>query len=160
MKIQIRNAAFGDPQDAAAIVDILDSYAADPAGGGAPLSDDVRRRLVPGLRKVSNALALLGFADGQPVGIAVCFFGFSTFNAQPLLNIHDLAVVPAHRGKGIGRALLAEAEARARESGCCRLTLEVHDSNTTARSLYSQSGFADYVLGDSAATRFLIKPIL
>jgi ribosomal protein S18 acetylase RimI-like enzyme len=159
MKIQIRNSDFGDSQDAAAIVDILDSYASDPVGGGAPLGDDVRRRLVPELQQVSSALALLAFADQQPVGIAMCFFGFSTFNARPLLNIHDLAVLPSHRGKGIGRALLAEAEKRARDGGCCRLTLEVQDNNTTGRSLYSKSGFVDHVLGDSAATRFLIKPL-
>ena len=39
----------------------------------------------------------------------------STFARQPLLNIHDVAVHPAHRGHGIGKQLLAEAERLARE---------------------------------------------
>jgi ribosomal protein S18 acetylase RimI-like enzyme len=106
-----------------------------------------------------NALVLLAFADEQPVGLAVCFFGFSTFNARPLLNIHDLAVLPAYRGKGVGRALLVEAEKHARARGCCRLTLEVQDDNIRARSLYERFGFSAFVVGASAPTRFMGKPL-
>jgi ribosomal protein S18 acetylase RimI-like enzyme len=91
--------------------------------------------------------------------VAVCFLGFSTFAARPLLNVHDLAVLPECRGKGVGRALLEAAEARARAHGCCKLTLEVQDSNQRARGLYASFGFADYVLGGAGPTptRFLTK---
>jgi ribosomal protein S18 acetylase RimI-like enzyme len=91
--------------------------------------------------------------------LAVCFFGFSTFQARPLLNIHDLAVVPEYRGRGVGRALLEAAEARAAERGCCKLTLEVQDANPRARQLYERYGFGDFVIGTPAPTRFLSKAI-
>ena len=159
MQIAIREADFTDPQHRTGIVDVLDSYASDPLGGGMPLSALVRQRLVPALQEHPTAYILLAFADEQPVGIAVSFFAFSTFQASPLVNIHDLAVVPAWRGKGIGRALLSAVETYARERGCCKLTLEVQDDNVRARSVYQSCGFVDFVVGDSAPTRFLTKPL-
>lgn len=157
--IEIREADFADVTDSAAIVAVLDSYASDPVGGGEPLSGEVRERLVPALRDQPNTLVLLAWSDGEPVGLAVSFYGFSTFQARPLLNVHDLAVVPGYRGRGIGRGLLTEAETRARERGCCKLTLEVQDDNLTAFRLYESFGFGDVVYGDSGPTRFLSKPL-
>jgi len=158
MNVEIREADFADPVHRAAIVDVLDSYSADPIGAGAPLAVDVRARLVDGLRDHPTALVLLAFADRRAVGIAVCFFGFSTFQARPLLNIHDLAVLPESRGSGVGRALLHAAEAHARRRGCGRLTLEVRDDNARARALYDSFGFVDGP-DNSIATRFLSKPL-
>jgi GNAT superfamily N-acetyltransferase len=137
---------------------VLDSYAADPVGGGEPLTADVRSRLIAALREVPNALVLLAFDDDRPIGAAVCFYGFSTFRARPVLNIHDLAVLPQHRGGGVGKSLLAAAEERARRRGCCRLTLEVQDDNPRARALYERFGFEDVVVR-AAPTRFLAKPL-
>ena len=159
MDVRVAEADFSNPRDAQGILDVLDSYAADPVGGGRALADDVRSRLVPMLRDHPTALVLLAFVDDQPVGIAVCFYGLSTFRARPLLNIHDLAVVPRYRTLGIGRALLRAAEDRARERGCCKLTLEVQDDNRVARRVYEQFGFEDFVVGDSAPTRFLAKKL-
>jgi ribosomal protein S18 acetylase RimI-like enzyme len=157
--VRVAVADLSDPIEAAGLVDVLDSYAADPVGGGQPLSQEVRDRLPSKLREHRNALVLLAFVDGRAVGIAVCFFGFSTFKALPLLNIHDLAVLPQYRGRGIGRALLAAAEDHARAKGCCKLTLEVQDDNARARSLYRRFGFNDFVVGNSAPTRFLAKTL-
>ena len=158
MVLAIREANFADAGDAAAIVTVLDSYASDPTGGGAPLAREVRERLVPALRGQPTALVLLAFVGPTPVGIAVGFFGLSTFQARPLLNIHDLAVVAAYRGKGVGRALLREAEQRALGRGCCKLTLEVQDANARARALYASFGFEDFVVAGSP-TRFLSKAL-
>jgi GNAT superfamily N-acetyltransferase len=159
MHVEIVDADFDDAAHCAGIVDVLNSYAADPVGGGEPLAADVRERLVPALRDHPTALVLLAIARGRSVGVAVCFLGFSTFQARPLLNIHDLAVLPDWRGKGVGRGLLAAAEDRARRRGCCRLTLEVQDDNGRALTLYGSFGFSDLVMGDSGPTRFLTKPL-
>jgi GNAT superfamily N-acetyltransferase len=166
MPIAIREADLADPRQAEAVVAIIDAYARDAFGGGTPLPAPVRERLVAGLRAHPTTLVLLAFDHDDAVGVAVCFFGFSTFAARPLLNVHDLAVVPAARRRGVGRALLAAAEARARARGCCKLTLEVLDRNAPARALYSSVGFddasvglADAGLGESAFTRFLVKPL-
>ena len=159
MNLRIREADFEDSRDAEGIVAVLNSYAIDPMGGSQALSPDVRERLVPTLREHPTSLVLLAFVDDEPVGIAICFFGLSTFRARPLLNIHDLAVLPGYRGQGVGRALLQAAEDRARMKGCCKLTLEVRDDNTSARAVYQRFGFGDFVVGESAPTRFLAKPL-
>lgn len=160
MALRIVEADLANPTHAEAIVAVLDSYASDPIGGGRPLGAETRRRLIPGLRDQPHAMVLLAFDDGAAVGLAVCFFGFSTFAARPLLNVHDLAVVPERRGGGIGAALLSEAEARARARGCCKLTLEVQENNHRARAVYARFGFTDYVLGgEPVSTRFLTKAL-
>jgi ribosomal protein S18 acetylase RimI-like enzyme len=159
MPLDVVEANFEAPSHRAGILEILNSYAADPVGGGKPLGADVRERLLPALRQHPTALVLLAIDQGQPVGLAVCFLGFSTFQARPLLNIHDLAVLPAWRGRGVGRALLAAAEHRARQRECCKLTLEVQESNGRALRLYEGFGFSDFVVGDSGPTRFLAKPL-
>jgi GNAT superfamily N-acetyltransferase len=161
MAVRIAEAELENPQHAAAILAVLDSYASDPIGGGRPLSAEVREQLLPGLRRHPTSVVLLAFDGDEPVGIATCFFGFSTFAARPLLNVHDLAVVPSRRGDGIGSALLAAAEARARAAGCCKLTLEVQDDNHRARAVYARFGFTDYVLGgEPVPTRFLTKTLV
>jgi GNAT superfamily N-acetyltransferase len=155
MNLQIRQADLANPRDANGITTILNSYAVEPVGGGQPIPPDVQERVVPALRDHPTALVLLAFDDDTAVGIAVCFRGLSTFRARPLLNIHDLAVLPPYRGRGIGRALLQAAEEHARLQGCCRLTLEVLESNAGARALYQRFGF-----DDSIVSRFLVKPLV
>jgi GNAT superfamily N-acetyltransferase len=160
MALLICDADYADPVHARGIVDVLDSYARDPRGGSRPLAEDVRARLVPALRDHPTALVVLALADADPIGVAVCFLGFSTFAARPLVNVHDLAVLPEHRGKGVGRALLTGVEQRARARGCCKLTLEVQDDNEPARRLYARFGFDDFRLAGAAlTTRFLAKSL-
>jgi ribosomal protein S18 acetylase RimI-like enzyme len=160
MSIEIREAHLEHAADAAGFLAVLDSYAASVTGGGQPLDADVRRRLVPALLEQPGALLLLALSDGQVVGIASCFFGFSTFSARPLLNVHDLAVLPQFQGRGIGRALLAGAEARALARGCGKLTLEVLESNAGARRLYHELGFRDFELAGVAQRTFFLTKAL
>ena len=54
-----------------------------------------------------------------------------------------IAVAPARRRQGIGRALLADAVAGAIRSGARRLFLEVRERNQAARALYSDAGFTE-----------------
>jgi ribosomal protein S18 acetylase RimI-like enzyme len=157
--LEVRRASLDDARDADAILMLLDSYASDPRGGGQPLAAEVRSRLIPGLKTHPTTCIWLAHDGTAPVGVCVGFTGFSTFQARPLLNIHDLAVLPGHRGRGTGRALLAAAEKHARETGCCKLTLEVQEDNAPARRLYESWGFRDVVYGDSGPTRFLGKSL-
>lgn len=159
LNLRIREADFEDSRDAAGIVTVLNSYALDSMGGSRALSPDVCERLVPTLREHPTSLVLLALVDDEPVGVAICFFGLSTFRARPLLNIHDLAVLPRYRGQGVGRALLQAAEDQARLKGCCKLTLEVRDDNTSARAVYQRFGFEDFAVGKPVPTRFLAKPL-
>ena len=160
MPVIIVTADLNNPEHSAAIPAVINAYAADPMGGGKPLDPVRLQEIVPGLRKHSSSLVLLAFAGEQPVGIANCFVGFSTFAAKPLVNIHDLAVMPGCRGQGIGRQLLEAAETKARELGCCKLTLEVRADNNRAREIYKQYGFGDFTTGaETVPTYFLEKKI-
>ncbi|MBU3697721.1 N-acetyltransferase [Dechloromonas sp.] len=146
-------------------LDLLDHYAQDPMGGGEGLSEHARSHLVRELRVFTGfhgALAWLAADDGSetPVGLINCFTGFSTFAARPLLNIHDVVVHADYRGRGIGRALLAWAEQRARDLGCCKLTLEVLANNSTALAAYERAGFAPYVLDPAAGQALFLQKLL
>ncbi len=144
--VAVRLADYGRMDDALALVSLLDAYASDPAGGGEPLSAFARKHLVAELARRPQAYSVLAWVDGQPVGLVNCIEGFSTFACQPLVNVHDVAVLPGHRGQGVGRLMLACAEEEARRRGACKLTLEVLSGNLPARKLYEAEGFADYQL--------------
>ncbi len=141
-----RRADFSDATDARAIVELLDIYARDVAGGGEPLKEFVLRNLVPELAKRPQAFSVIAWDGGKPVGLVNCFEGFSTFAARPLVNVHDVVVAPSHRGRGVANVMLAEVERIARERGACKLTLEVLQGNHGALRLYERVGFAGYVL--------------
>jgi ribosomal protein S18 acetylase RimI-like enzyme len=139
--VKIVEADLRRPKHQAAVLELLDEYSRDPMGNGAPLPAEVVTRLIPGLRAHPTTLVFLAYNDGAAVGLAVCFRGFSTFAAKPLINIHDLVVLPAHRGLGIGRLLLDFIAEKGRTLGCCKLTLEVLENNRRARGLYASAGF-------------------
>ena len=160
MNLIVNQADYRDPIHAQAIRDLLAAYAADPMGGGKTLAADVLDRVVPELAKRQDAFTLLAWVDGQAVGLSNCFEGFSTFTARPIVNIHDLAVRPDHRGRGISQALLAAIEQEARARGACKLTLEVLSHNHIAQAAYTRWGFKGYALDPSAGhALFWEKPL-
>jgi GNAT superfamily N-acetyltransferase len=132
-----------------AIVTLTAAYALDAMGNGAPLPTETLARLLPGLKSQPTTLVFLAYVDSHAVGIATCFGGFSTFVAKPLINVHDLAVLPEYRGRGIGKQLLRRVEQKARETGCCKVTLEVQENNRCARHVYEECGFTQAVYGDT-----------
>jgi ribosomal protein S18 acetylase RimI-like enzyme len=134
-------ANLDDAADQAAIVAMLDMYCRDEFGDGQPLSGEARERLIPGLKRHGGARVFLAYEAERPVGVAICLLGFSTFRGLPVLNIHDIAVDPALRGRGIGRELLAAVEAHARELGCGKVTLEVRSDNVRGMAAYRRAGF-------------------
>ena len=161
--LSILQADYANPVHARALIDLLDAYAQDPAGGGAPLGERARTRLVHELAARPQAFSVLAFEGaegdaGQPVGLVNCFEGFSTFACQPLVNVHDVVVLASHRGRRVGERLLAEVERIARIRGACKLTLEVLSGNASALRLYGRAGFAGYQLDPAlGSAQFLQK---
>ena len=156
--LEIVRARYDDPAHAAALVELLDTYARDPAGGGEPLNDFARENLVDALAARPFVFSVLAFDGETPVGLVNAIEGFSTFACRPLVNVHDVVVMPSHRGRGIAAAMLAEVEAVARERGACKLTLEVLEGNAAARALYRRLGFAAYQLDPAMGqARFMLK---
>ncbi|MBS1154160.1 MAG: family acetyltransferase [Proteobacteria bacterium] len=151
----VTQADLGNPHHATGIVDCLDAYARDPMGGGQALSAHARQNLVAGLAAHPASVTFIAQAASQIVGVAVCFFGYSTFQAKPRLNLHDLIVLPTQRRRGIGRALLDAVAAHAAACDCCAVTLEVRKDNPTAQALYRSLGFG----GGNSAMEFWVKPV-
>ena len=124
-----------------AIVELLDHYSQEPLAQAQPLTDDARQRLIPGLRQMPTTRAFLSRdTSRQPIGLALCFVGFSSFRARPLINIHDLIVLHSHRRRGVGSRLMQAVVNYARQHDCCSVTLEVRRDNP-ARAWYRQLGF-------------------
>jgi GNAT superfamily N-acetyltransferase len=86
------------------------------------------------------AEAILARVGGVAVGFAVFFHNFSTFVGRPGIYLEDLFVLPAHRGKGIGKALLLHVAALAQERGCGRFEWAVLDWNKPAIEFYRSLG--------------------
>jgi GNAT superfamily N-acetyltransferase len=78
--------------------------------------------------------------DGQVIGFALFFTNFSTFLGKPGLYLEDLYVQPAHRGNGVGRALLTHLAALANARGYGRFEWSVLDWNVDAIRLYENMG--------------------
>ncbi len=144
--LRICRADYNNSVHAGAVVQLLDAYAQDPAGGGEPLSDFAKKHLVKELAARPHAFSVLAFDGAQPVGLVNCIEGFSTFACRPLVNIHDVAVLPSHRGQRVGEQMLALVDEMARERGACKLTLEVLQGNRSAIKLYERVGFVAYQL--------------
>ncbi|MBP1640579.1 MAG: GCN5-related N-acetyltransferase [Bacteroidetes bacterium] len=142
-EIEITDCDFCNPDHLSAIGDLLNSYIADPMGGGEPLNKLQQLRLVDGLNNHPTAIVLLALADERPAGMLVAFENFSTFTVKPMVNIHDLIVNPDFRELGIGRKLMEAIEVRAREKGCSRITLEVRHDNVKAQALYVNLDFQE-----------------
>lgn len=159
MNLEIVQADLNNPLHAQALIAALDAYARDPMGGAAPLSDHVRSNLVASLARLPHAFSVLAFVDGEVAGLANCIEGFSTFACKPLVNIHDFAVLPAYRGRGIALQLMAFIEQCALARGCCKITLEVLEGNAVAQALYRKTGFAGYALGEGGHALFWQKKL-
>lgn len=148
-EVRVCRADYRRPSHARALVAMLDAYARDPMGGGEGLSDFAQAHLVDALAarpQVFSVLAFSGADDGQPVGLVNCIEGFSTFACRPLVNVHDVAVLPDYRGQRIAEKMLKLVEQIALERGACKLTLEVLAGNTGAVKLYNRVGFSNYQL--------------
>jgi ribosomal protein S18 acetylase RimI-like enzyme len=156
-KFTVFEADLDAPQHQEAIVSLINAYARDPMGNGQDLPAEVRERLIPGLRQHPTTLVFLAFDGEKPAGVAVCFLGFSTFAARPLINIHDLAVLQEYRGQGVGRLILGRVEAKGWELGCCKLTLEVRDDNHRAQRLYQKAGFGAMSTGHGAVRNWFLQ---
>lgn len=160
MEIRILRADYADPRHRTEIPALLDAYARDPMGGGKPLSEPVKTGLVAALAALPHAFSLIGYVDGRAAALANCFDGFSTFECKPLVNIHDLVVLPEYRGLGLSLSMLGRVEEIAREKGCVKLTLEVLSGNRVAQAAYRRFGFAGYALtGDTGNALFWQKSL-
>jgi GNAT superfamily N-acetyltransferase len=101
-------------------------------------TDELLRAGLFGARPYAEAV--IAEEDAQPIGFALFFHTFSTFLARPGLYLEDLFVLDDHRGRGVGRALLAHLAHLAVERGCGRLEWSVLNWNQEAIRFYERLG--------------------
>ena len=129
---------FAEEQDTPLILDfirrladyehLLDQVVADEA----TLADQLFEK--------KNAKVLFALEDGKEVGFALFFHNFSTFLGRAGLYLEDLFVLPEHRGKGYGKAILQRLAAIAVERGCGRMEWWCLDWNQPSIGFYKSLG--------------------
>lgn len=146
MTVTIKQVDYQDVAQGQDLVMCLNGYALDPMGGGEPLPEEVKKNLLPALQKQTNVFSVIAYVDNQPAGLINCIEGFSTFNAKPLVNIHDVIVLEAYRGQGLTAKMFEQVEKIAHQKNACKLTLEVLEGNLIAQKAYKKIGFSGYEL--------------
>ena len=99
--------------------------------------DDFRRDGFGAQRRFE---AVIAERDGEPAGFALWFYNYSTWAGRHGLYLEDLFVRPAHRGQGVGKALLVHLARLAVEQGCARYQWQVLDWNTPSIDFYKALG--------------------
>jgi GNAT superfamily N-acetyltransferase len=101
-------------------------------------NEQVLRESLFGARPVAEVV--LAYSGGNAVGFAVYFPNFSTFVGRAGIYLEDLFVVPAFRGKGVGKALLCYLARLAKQRNYARVEWAVLDWNQPAIDFYRRLG--------------------
>lgn len=136
--ITLRHAGRADAEAVIGLIVALAEFENLP-----PPDAEAQARLVEhGFGDLPQFEVLLAEVDGapDPVGYALLLQTYSTFLAQPTLYLEDVFVLPEHRHRGIGKALLREGVRTAWERGCGRMEWTCLDWNTNAQALYERMG--------------------
>jgi GNAT superfamily N-acetyltransferase len=107
--------------------ELLSEYAGVPGSGGLP---------APRVFEPPAGTFLVGFENGRPVACG----GISRYDDETA-ELRRMYVVPAARGRGLSRELLAAIEYSARSLGYAMLRLETGNRQTAAIGLYRSAGF-------------------
>jgi len=145
MELSILNVDLQNPLHCDQVIKLLNDYMNDPMGNNNPMPKGLGPQIISGLKHHSGFLGFFVMAGDQFAGLANCNINFSTFQAKPLINIHDFIIAPECRNIGAGHFLLRGIINYATQNGFCRVNLEVREDNLTAKSLYKKMGFSDCV---------------
>jgi len=136
-KTTIRPATPADVETILGFIKGLAAFEREPDAVQATLDDLLR----DGFGKQPKFEVLIAELDGEPVGFALFFPTYSTWEGRPGIYLEDLFVTEHARGQGLGRKLMAALAAIAVARGCRRLELSVLHWNPT-REFYHHVGMA------------------
>ena len=129
---------FAEERDTPLILDFIKWLADDEQLRDQVVADEAT--LTDQLFRKKNAEVLFALEDGKEVGFALFFHNFSTFLGRSGLYLEDLFVLPEHRGKGYGKAILQKLAAIALERGCGRMEWWCLDWNKPSIDFYRSLG--------------------
>ena len=119
--------------DLAPLVDLFDGYRRFYEG---PSDPDGATRFLRARLEAGDSVIFVAEREGQLVGFTQLYPSFSSLSMRRVWILNDLYVAPAHRRGGVGGALMAEAEAFARDDGAKGLQLATQKTNARAKALY------------------------
>ncbi len=137
LMLTLRRADRNDVPVILELIRALAEYEREPDAAVATNEDLLRDGFSDGAPKFHVILAEW---EGRPCAFALYFFSYSTWAGRPGLYLEDLFVRPEHRGKGIGKALLAQLAVVAREENCYAMKWQVLDWNQSAIDFYETIG--------------------
>ncbi len=136
MPATIRQATVGDVDDLAPLFDAYRQFYAQ--SGDLQLA---RQFLADRFRHRESTIFLAHEASGEAIGFTQLYPSFTSAGCARIYILNDLFVAPAHRGKGVARALLEAAADFGRTMGAVRLTLSTGVANQPAQALYVRAGW-------------------
>jgi GNAT superfamily N-acetyltransferase len=151
MALEIRSATLEDAATVHGLVQDLAAVQGHAEEMRATIEDIRRDGFGPGALFHS----LLAERDGKPMGLALYFYIYSTWQGRPALYVEDLFVHAAARGSGAGTELMRALAKIAMGRGCSKLELSVSEDNT-ARVFYEglgmcrKSDWLPYTVGGEA----------
>jgi GNAT superfamily N-acetyltransferase len=141
MDVTFREADLSVENDTEHIVTLLSMFS-EESSFPRKMPESTKLTLISNLRKFPTTQVYFAECDNVPVGIAVCYLLYSTFQDAPILNLHDLYIRKSYQGEGIGKKLLEYIELKGKALGCCRVTLEVYQRNFPAVALYESLSYS------------------
>jgi ribosomal protein S18 acetylase RimI-like enzyme len=132
----VRQATAADAVDIGRLLHDFNTEYDDPTPGPERLAERIKALLAGG-----DTAVLLG--GPGPDGLAVLRFRQAIWAEALECYLAELYVVPAQRGRGLGRALMNAAIELARKRGSAWMDLGTSEEDVVARALYESLGFAN-----------------
>ena len=134
--LRLRPATRDDVADIRRLIRALADYEKEPDAAVVTEADLLR----DGFGEKPLFKVVMAEWEGAVVGFAFYFYNYSTWQGRPGLYLEDLFVMPSHRGKGIGKALLVHLARIALRENCGRFVWQVLDWNTPSIQFYESLG--------------------
>jgi len=135
----VRPATANDAANIGQLLHDFNTEYDDPSPGPDKLAHRIEQLLAGG----DTAVLLAGADPARPDGLAVLRFRLALWSEALECYLAELYVVPAMRGRGLGRALMNAAMKLARERGAGYMDLGTAETDVAARSLYESLGFSN-----------------
>jgi GNAT superfamily N-acetyltransferase len=135
-RLKLREATREDVPEIRALIRELADYEKEPEAAVVSEADLLR----DGFAERPLFRVVMAEWEGAVAGFAFYFFNYSTWQGRPGLYLEDLFVRPAHRGQGIGKALLVHLAGIALRENCGRFVWQVLDWNEPSIRFYESLG--------------------